>query len=273
LSHLQDDLTDRGLLTYLPDPAMLKRRSKRCLYELAEQCDVDIPETHAVYELKEALKTGAALGFPLMVKGQYYDAYVAHSEYELSEKASKLLAQWGAPVILQRCIQGTEFNAMGIGDGEGGIIGLCSIRKTILSDKGKGMGGITIHDPRLDATVKALIAELKWRGPFEIETIKDAESGGHALIEINPRFPAWVHFPSMFGVNFPATLVEMMTTGRRPAPMASCPAGHFYLRHQVEVLGRLDQLAELSAGADFDPAPVQKAPAPETAKLFTTSTP
>ena len=36
LSHLQDDLTDRGLLTYLPDPAMLKRRSKSRLHERAE---------------------------------------------------------------------------------------------------------------------------------------------------------------------------------------------------------------------------------------------
>jgi len=252
LAHLQDDLTDRGLLTYLPDAAMLKKRSKSCLYELAGRCGVTVPESSAVYDLQEALTAGAALGYPLMVKGQYYDAYMIGTEAELAAKTSKLFAQWGAPVIVQRCMQGTEFNAMGIADGEGGIIGLCSIRKTILSDKGKGLGGITIHDPRLLKAVTALIAELKWRGPFEIETIKDERSGEHALIEINPRFPAWVHFPSMFGVNFPATLVEMMTTGRRPAPISPCPPGHFYLRHQVEVLGSLSQLAELSTGADFD---------------------
>jgi len=254
LSHLQDDLTDRGLLTYLPDPEMLKRRSKSRLHELAAKCGVETPETRAVYDLKGAQAAGAALGYPLMVKGQYYDAYVIGNEAELTGKASTLLAQWGAPIILQRLIQGTEFNAMGLGDGEGGIIGLCCIRKTILSDKGKGLGGITIHDNKLQKAVSSLIEELKWRGPFEIETIKDDRSGGHSLIEINPRFPAWVHFPSMFGVNFPAALVEMMTTGKRPAPMPIYPAGHFYLRHQVEVLGRLGQLAELSTGSDFNAA-------------------
>lgn len=268
LCHLQDDLTDRGLMTYLPDPAMLKKRSKSCLRELAEACGVATPETHAVYDLQGVLAAGAALGYPLVVKGQYYDAYVIGTEAELSEKASRLLAQWGAPVILQRCIHGTEFNAMGLADGEGGIIGLCCIRKTILSDKGKGLGGITIHDPKLQKAVESLIAELKWRGPFEIETIRDERTGEHSLIEINPRFPAWVHFPSMFGVNFPATLVEMMTTGRRPAPMPVCPAGHFYLRHQVEVLGRLNQLAELSAGSDFDAIP-----APASSKTFSSSIP
>ncbi len=255
LSHLQDNLTGRGLLTCLPDPAMLKRRSKSRLHKLAGQCGVATPETRAVYDLESARVAGAALGYPLMVKGQYYDAHIIATEEELSAKTSKLLVQWGAPAILQRLIQGTEFNAMGLGDGEGEVIGLCCIRKTILSDKGKGLGGITIRDPKLQKAVTSLIGELKWRGPFEIETIKDERSGEHSLIEINPRFPAWVHFPSMFGINFPATLVEMMTTGRRPPTLPPCPAGHFYLRHQVEVLGSLHQLAELSTSRDFDAIP------------------
>ena len=252
LSHLRDDLAGRGLLTCLPDPAMLERRAKSRLHKLAARCGVAAPETLAAHDLDGVLAAGSSLGYPLMVKGQYYDAYMTATAEELVAKASGLLARWGAPVILQHCIRGTEFNAMGIGDGEGGLVGLCCIRKTILSDKGKGLGGITVRDPELRKTVAALIAELKWRGPFEIETIRDERTGGHSLIEINPRFPAWVHFPSLFGINFPATLVGMMTTGKRPSPLPDCPAGHFYLRHQVEVLGSLHQLADLSTGSDFD---------------------
>ena len=80
----------------------------------------------------------------------------------------RLLSEWGAPAILQRCIHGIEFNALGLGDGEGGIIGLCCIRKTILSDKGKGLGGMTVSDKRLEALCAQLVGALKWRGPFEI---------------------------------------------------------------------------------------------------------
>src|SRR5205823_6719407 len=125
------------------------------------------------------------------------------------------------------------------------------IRKTILSDKGKGLGGITIVDKRLDDLCRRIIRELRWRGPFEIEVMLDETHREYVLIEINPRFPAWVDFPSIFGVNFPAALIEMMITGQKPATLPACPAGHFYLRHQVEVHGHIEQLAELSTSADF----------------------
>jgi carbamoyl-phosphate synthase large subunit len=185
-----------------------------------------------------------------MVKGQYYDAKYVASEMELASAVSKLLAEWGAPAMLQRCIHGPEFNALGLGDGKGGIAGLCCIRKTIVSDKGKGLGGMTISDKRLTAMCERLIGKLRWRGPFEIEVMLDEQRSEYTLIEINPRFPAWIDFPSLIGANFPAALVEMIVTGR-PAPLPECPAGHFYLRHQVEVHGHIDQLAALSTSADF----------------------
>jgi len=253
LVHLEDEIAERGLLTYLPDKEMLARRAKNRLPELAEKCGVHVPQTKPVYDAAGAARTALELGYPLMVKGQYYDAKQVHTEAELVTAVSKLLAEWGAPAMLQRCVRGPEFNALGLGDGEGGIIGLCCIRKTIVSDKGKGLGGITIADKKLEQMCARIIRELKWRGPFEIECMLDEARGEYALIEINPRFPAWVDFPSMFDMNFPATLVEMMTTGRRPAPLPPCSAGHFYLRHQVEVLGHIKQLAVLSTSTDFAP--------------------
>ena len=98
--------------------------------------------------------------------------------------AAHLLAEWGAPVILQRVVSGPEFNVLGIGDGEGGVIAQCSIRKTILSDKGKGMGGITVTDGRLTALCEKLVRELRWNGPFEIELIYDQHLEEYVLIEI-----------------------------------------------------------------------------------------
>ena len=246
LVHLEKELAQRRILTCLPDREMLHRRSKDKLSALAKQCNVQVPETVAVADLGGALAAAAKLEFPLVVKGQYYDAKLVHSYNELSSAASQILAQWGAPLILQRCIIGPEFNALGIGDGKGGILGLCSIRKTIVSDKGKGLGGMTIKDAKLNELCANLISELCWRGPFEIEVMKDEESGEHVLIEINPRFPAWVDFASMIGANFPAAVIEMMQNGKTD-PLPNCDAGHFYLRHQVEVLGHVNQLSALSA--------------------------
>ena len=249
--HLEDELIERGLFTYLPDAAILAKRAKNHLTELAKSCDVNVPETVPVYDVTEAQRAASHLGFPLMVKGQYYDAKKVESPTELSGAVTKLLSEWGAPAILQRCIQGPEFNVLGIGDGEGSTFGLCSLRKTHISDKGKGLGGITIQDSKLNDICARLIKELCWRGPFEIEVMKDEATGEYALIEINPRFPAWVDFPSQFGMNFPAMLVEMISTGMRPKPFPPCEAGHFYMRHQIEVLGHLDQLSALSSEGGF----------------------
>lgn len=250
LVHLEDELAKRGLRTCLPDMTALARRAKNRLGALANACQVMVPETVSVHSVVAAAWAARKLGYPLMVKGQYYDAKYVSSETELASAVSKLLAEWGAPAMLQRCVHGPEFNALGLGDGEGGIAGLCCIRKTIVSDKGKGLGGMTISDKRLTAMCERLIGKLRWRGPFEIEVMLDEQRSEYTLIEINPRFPAWIDFPSLIGANFPAALVEMIVTGR-PAPLPECPAGHFYLRHQVEVHGHIDQLAALSTSADF----------------------
>jgi len=252
LVHLGEEFASRDLLVCLPDKATLARRAKNHLPELAQKCHIATPDTKAVYDVPSALAAAAELGYPVMIKGQYYDAKMVASEAALAAAASKLFTEWGAPALVQRCVRGAEFNALGLGDGEGGMGGLCTIRKTIVSNQGKGLGGITVLDPRLDDFCRRLIRELSWRGPFEIEAMLDEQRNEYVLIEINPRFPAWVDFPSMLGVNFPATLVAMMEGVEKPAPLPRCAPGHFYLRHQVEVAGHIEQLAALSASADFE---------------------
>ena len=246
LVHLEEEITRRGLRCVLPDKLTLQRRSKANLTELANLCDVAVPDTQPIYDLSGAYAVSRGLEFPLMVKGQYYDAKKVQHEGELAAAVSRLAAEWGAPVILQKCVDGPEFNALGLGDGKGGLVGLCCIRKTILSDKGKGLGGITINDPRLTDLCERLVRELKWNGPFEVELILDEKRGEYFLIEINPRFPAWVDFPSQCGANFAGALVRRLLDGVWPASLPTCPAGHFYLRHQIEVHGHVNQIAELA---------------------------
>ena len=254
--NLEDDLHARGLKTCLPGKHAFRRRMKDHLPALAKAADVAIPETRAVYTSTQAFAEAVDMGFPLIVKGTYYDAQKVSTPAQLVGAVTSLLAQWGAPVLLQRAVSGAEFDALGIGDGHGGITGLCCIRKTIVSSKGKGLGGVTVRDPALRSLCEKLIRELKWRGPFEIEVMKDETEGTYRLIEINPRFPAWVDFPARFGVNFAAALAQFAATGEVPPPMPDPEPGWFYLRHQVEVLGRMNQLASRSGIGEWtEPQP------------------
>jgi len=263
LVHLEAELAARELHTFLPDKAMLARRAKNHLPALAKKCGVAVPDTQPVYDVSGALAAAAEFGYPLMIKGQYYDAKMVASEAALAAAVGRLLAEWGAPALVQRCVRGAEFNSLGLGDGEGGIAGLCTIRKTIVSEQGKGLGGITVLDPRLDDFCRRLVRELRWRGPFEIETMRDEQRGEYVLIEINPRFPAWIDFPSMLGVNFPAALVAMMEGVQKPALLPRSAPGHFYLRHQVEVVGHIEQLAALTTSTDFDALETARTLAPQ----------
>ena len=260
LAHAKDEFAQRGIRVCLPDTVTLRRRAKQHLPALAAACGARVPETRIANDAHTAVLLGDELGYPLIVKGPYYDAKLAHSPAELAAAVTRLLSEWGGPVILQRCAQGPEFNALGIGDGRGGLLGLCCIRKTLLSEKGKGQGGITIDDPRLSGLCARVVRTLKWPGPFELEVILDAETNDYVIIEMNPRFPAWVDFPSMIGANFPAALVTMLA-GEEPAPLPACPAGRFYIRHQIEVAGRVEDFATL-----FGDAPCAPADAPAASK-------
>jgi carbamoyl-phosphate synthase large subunit len=249
--NLEEELRARGLKTCLPNKAAFKRRMKDQLTALAAAADVPTPETRTVSNPIQAFGEAVDMGFPLIVKGAYYDAQKVSTPAGLTKAVTSLLAQWGAPVLLQKTITGPEFNALGIGDGTGRIVGLCCIRKTIISSHGKGLGGVTVSDPALRDLCEKLIRELNWRGPFEIEVMKDEAEGHHCLIEINPRFPAWVDFPNRFGINFAAALAQFAATGEPPPPLSEPEPGLFYLRHQVEVLGRMDQLAALSGSGEW----------------------
>lgn len=250
LVHLKDEIRELGLKCILPETKSMKRRAKQHLAKLSQECRIFTPETLPVYDTGSAARAAKAMGYPVMIKGQYYGARKCENEHEVFYAVNSLLAEWGAPAILQKCIRGAEFNALGLGDGKGGVLGLCCIRKTILSDKGKGLGGITISDARLSEFCAAIISELKWNGPFEIEVIFDAEEECYALIEINPRFPAWVHFPTLCGINFPEALVRRLIDGDWPGPLPSCAPGHFYLRHQIEVRGHIAQIADIASSKE-----------------------
>jgi hypothetical protein len=114
---LHRELDQRGIGVCLPSVEVLERRAKQHLPALAAACDLRVPETRLASDIGSACQAGSELGYPLVVKGPYYDAKIVHNSAQLSAAASHLLSEWGHPVILQRLISGSEFNVLGLGDG------------------------------------------------------------------------------------------------------------------------------------------------------------
>lgn len=235
-------LGDLGIRVRLPDEVTLSRCSKPKLPALAKACGIKVPETAVARDVAEAIEQAEAIGFPVFVKGHYYDATRVSTPMAMASMAASILADWGPPLIVQEPVRGNEFNVLGIGDGNGGLLGHCAVRKMILSDKGKGNGSVIVSDPRLEEITRRVMSEARWIGPFELEFIRDHRDDDYRLIEINPRFPAWVGFPAQLGANFPAAWVEWMTTGNS-TPLPALPPGRFFLRHQIEVTGDMSELS------------------------------
>ena len=243
-------LAELGIRAVLPDPQTLARCGKSKLPRLAADCGVLVPVTAVARDVGEALEHAEAMGYPVFVKGPYYDATRVATPAALAAVGAGILADWGPPLLVQEPVHGSEFNVLGLGDGRGGVSGHCAVRKMILSDKGKGNGSITVHDPRLDEITLCLIAHTRWIGPFELEFIRDCRDDDYRLIEINPRFPAWVGFPAQLGANYPAAWLDWMIDGQCAAPPVLTP-GRFFLRHQMEVTGDISRLSAV-LGASVD---------------------
>jgi len=250
---LRRDLAKRGIACVLPDEEALKRRSKESLAALCSRIGVPTPATFASSNCDDLLGFAASIGYPAYVKGRFYDARLVHSPHELRAAFDDLLATWGGPVLVQEVTVGEEYDVVGLGDGKGAIIGSCSIRKMLRTKTGKGFGGVVVADPSLDKLVHKVIRALKWNGPFELEFVKSPRRP-HQLFEMNPRFPAWVDFPSQIGCNLPARMVERLLS-LKPGPLGDCVPGQMFVRHCVDIVGNISDLAQMaSLGERSDPS-------------------
>ena len=245
LIKLERELARRGVRMLLPTQESFEARNKTALTELVRKADCHTPRTVAVSDVAGLRRAAGELGYPLIIKGAFYGGYKEENPEGLVKRFHAIEAQWGLPVLVQRLITGSEFNVIAVGDGEGGVSGFCALRKTIVSDKGKGFGGIVIRDDVLNETALRLVRTLRWRGPMELEFIQDGPSGVYHLIEINPRFPAWVDFPSTFGHNLPALVVERLQKGSC-TPLPPYAVGKFFIRHCVDLTCDVEQMGMLS---------------------------
>lgn len=170
----------------------------------------------------------------MVVKGVFYDARVVNNPDQATAAFHAISAQWGLPVIAQRFIAGEECNLTAIGDGKGNLLGEVMMKKRGVTSKGKAWAGVAVHDETLAAMARQLVAALDWKGPLEVEAMRDGQ-GSYHLIEINPRFPAWIYLSHGVGRNLPALLVTLML-GHKPPEQPPPQPGVMFIRYAEEAI-------------------------------------
>jgi carbamoyl-phosphate synthase large subunit len=179
------------------------------------------------------------------VKGKYYDAVVAHTLEQAQKAFYKISAQWGLPIIVQQFVKGTEVNIAALGDGEGNATSIIPMRKMYITEKGKAWAGITLEDDALIDLAKKFVAATKWRGGFEVEIMKTAEDELY-IMEINPRFPAWIFLSAGAGQNQPASLVKM-AMGEKVIPFTAYNAGKLFIRYSWDLIVDVSRFQQFCA--------------------------
>lgn len=233
-----------GIKMMLPTLDQFEARHKVNLYEYGKEHNIKVPFAKMLFNTMEIPKIAEEFGFPIVVKGKFYDAKIAYTNDQAIQHFNKISAQWGLPVLIQEFVHGSEVNVCGVGDGEGNLLGAVPMRKLYITDKGKAWAGVTLDDEKLIEVTRNLVKETKWSGPFELEFMKTTNDE-YFLIEINPRFPAWCYLTVGAGQNQIETLVNF-AMGNEYKVYDTYEVGKLFIRYSYDMIVDMSDFEKIS---------------------------
>lgn len=236
--------TELNIETFLPTLEQFESRHKSVLYEFGEKNEVKVPYAKMLFSAQEIQQLKEEFSYPLVIKGKYYDASIAATPEQAVNYFYKISAKWGLPIIVQEFVSGNEVNVTALGDGNGKCIGAVPMRKLYITDKGKAWAGISLDDEELIKITNRVIGNSKWRGGCELEFIKTNDNK-YYLLEMNPRFPAWVYLSVGCGQNHPEALVKM-ALGEKVEPFQSFETGKLFIRYSFDQIVNLSEFEKIS---------------------------
>jgi len=208
-----------------------------------------VPADKVIFQAKDLTEAAKEIGYPMVIKGKFYDAIIANSLEQAQKAFYKIQAKWGLPIIVQEFIKGTEINVAALGDGEGNAISVIPMRKLYITDKGKAWAGITIDDSKYTELARKFIKVTKWRGGCELE-IMQTTNGKPYIMEVNPRFPAWIYLTAAAGQNQPASLVKM-ALGEKVAPFTEYEVGKMFIRYAWDLITDISEFQNISGNGEL----------------------
>ncbi len=227
-----------GIRMVLPTAAQFDLRQKDKLSLLAKCMKISVPRYLTCHSFQEyidyTLNFPSGFQYPVVVKGRYYEAYVAYNYAQAESYFNQIAMKWGYPVIVQQFVPGSEFNIVGNGDGKGHLLAMVAMRKMYVTEKGKAWSGISVEDENLRSFASDFVQETLWRGPFELELMK-GDDGIFYLIEVNPRFPAWVYLATAVGQNIPKQVVQM-SMNEQIEPCNTYDVGKMFVRYSWDMI-------------------------------------
>ncbi|MCP4290535.1 MAG: biotin carboxylase [bacterium] len=252
---LEKKLQELKVATFMPTSDQFAMRSKERLDELGNAASVSTPDQVVITSADELYNIHTRIAFPLVVKGIFYGAEICHTLDQAVKAFNNVVARWGVPVIVQEFLDGTEFDVVAVGDGEGGLIGAVPMKKMQLTDKGKGWSGVVVSSEELAKMTTAFMKATRWRGPCELE-IMETTDGRYLLLEVNPRFPAWCYLAYGAGLNLPLAVVHL-SQGKEVEEFGTPEVGAMFVRISLDQITHINAFEQIVTSGEFHPEPDQ----------------
>ncbi len=242
-------LENVGIKLLLPTTEAFAMRDKTKIPTFAPKIGLKAPETRNITTLVELDKAIEQFEFPMVIKGQFYEAYKVKSRGDAIKQFYHISAKWGLPVIAQQFIEGDEYNLIGLGDGQGNDMGAVATKKMTITNQGKIWTNVSIRNDKIFVAAHKFVQTTKWGGGFELEIMMEARTGELYLIEINPRFPAWIYMATGCGINLCERLVKLLM-GQEYETHSEYEAGRTLIRYTAEMIKSIADLETLSINGE-----------------------
>jgi len=242
---LAPKLEELGIKTFLPTTDNLNMRAKDKLFDFCEANEIRSPKNILATSIQDLYTIPSEFNYPVAVKGIFYDAYICNNFDEAKTAFHKISHKWGLPIIIQEFVKGDEYNVCALGDGSGETIGAVAMKKLYITDKGKGWAGISVKDETLINLSNKIMKALKWKSGSELEFVKEKNSNQYYLLEINPRFPAWVYLSVAAGQNLPYALYQL-ALGKKVEKFEDYEVGKIFIRYSWDLITDIKKFEEVA---------------------------
>ena len=213
---IQDILKNIGISTLLPSLKSFKK-TKEITGIFGHKGKVrdglTLPKTVRSDSIESFKLVGNSIGYPFVAKGVINNftgsPTVVYNKSQLPYIWEFYDSNGFESVISKKFFKGEEFSVTGVCDRKHDLKAHLSIKKLLKCEQGNTWAARKISLPELENGIKALLKEIKWVGPVELEFIRDSFDEEFKLIEINCRFPAWISYAKDVGYNLPLMAVDL----------------------------------------------------------------
>lgn len=216
-------LASAGIKSVLIPPAKTFERTVKPFEKIVEILPVKVPEFIDLRtDPRDIYNFAVSHGWKVWLKGPVMDARRVYNWPHFQSTWDELLTTWGREsFFLQREISGLDVS-VAIAADQGKLLGAAFMEKRQITAEGKCWAGDVTECPAdLFEAIENLTRQLNWTGGGELEFVRDA-AGQLWFIDLNYRFPAWIHGATLAGMNLPGLLIEAVSgVTAAPAPSAS----------------------------------------------------